>query len=61
MLKYKLKEQNEEDTQDDRSWGESMMTQGRRTRDTREIMGDKSNKKNQTKVSSDYVSEDITK
>lgn len=37
-----------------------MMTQGCRTRDTHKIMGDKSKTK-QTKVSSDYVSEDIKK
>lgn len=57
MLKYKLKEQNEEDTQDDQSWGNPW----RRTRDTYKIMGDKSSKKKQTKVSSDYEAEDIKK
>jgi len=61
MLKYKLKEQNEGDTQDDWSWGKSMMTQGHRTRDAHKIIGDKISKKRQTKVSSNYVSDNIKK
>lgn len=41
--------------------GESMMTEGRRTKDTHRIMGDKSNKKQKTEVSSNYVFQDIQK